>query len=143
MKFFRFGLPVACAVALVAMGCGGGSFIDNDRSNGLSGTWVLDSMLVNGTTVTCPGNATLPGFDIGCSRYTVVYTTAGQFTQKSADGTVTTTGTFNNDGQTLTMNYGSQTISSRITVTNNANTFAIVIPNNGYPVTYTFIRQVV
>jgi hypothetical protein len=143
MKLIRFGIPAAFAVALVAMGCGGGDFIDSDRSNGLNGTWVLDSMTANGTTVTCPGDVDFTGFTMGCSRYTIVYTKEGKFTQTSADGTQVVNGTFNFDGSVLTTNYGNgnETVSVPLVATNNGATYSITVRQNGFPVTYSFVRQ--
>jgi len=142
VKRLRLALPLAAAVALVAMGCGG-SFIGGNGTSALVGTWTLDSMTINGSAQTCPASNVINAqTTIACSRYTDTFNNDGTMVRKSADGTVSVNGNFSYNGTVLTTAFGNEDVQAPLSFTSGSNSGSFVVTQNvyGYSVQYTFIR---
>lgn len=140
MKSLRIAFPIACATALLVTGCGGGGFIDSNRDNGLKGTWVLDSIAVDGAAaVTCPGTAAASDVNIGCSRIKNTFTEDGHYTTTSADGTLTQNGTFTYDRVILTLIVGNEDVHAPATVATDKSNYTMTQHQYGHSVVYRFI----
>jgi len=139
MKSLRFALPLACASALVVMGCGGNGFIDSNRDNGLKGTWVLDSIAVDGAAaVPCPGTAAASDVNIGCSRIKNTFTEDGHYSTSSADGTLTQSGTFTYDKVILTTIVGNEDVHAPTTIATDGS-YSMTLHQFGHSVVFRFI----
>lgn len=141
MKSIRFALPLACAASLLVMGCGGNGFIDNNRDNGLAGTWTLDSMAVDGgTAVTCPGTFDASDVTLGCSRVKTTFTEDGKYTLTSADGTLTQSGNFTYDRTILTTLVNNEDIHAPVTVNSDKTSYTQTLTQFGHKVVYKFVK---
>lgn len=142
MMKLRLAFPLACAAALFAIGCGGSSFIDANRDNGLAGTWTLDNIAVDGgTAVTCPGTATASDVNIGCSRIQNKFTSDGKYTTTSADGTLHQDGNFTYDRTILTTITGDEDIHAPVSIVNNSTQYQMRLHQYGHSVVYTFNKN--
>jgi hypothetical protein len=141
MKSFRFAFPLACATALIAVGCGGNGFIDSNRDNGLAGTWVLSTIAVDGAAaVTCPGTAAASDVNIGCSAIKNTFTEDGHYSTASADGSLTQSGTFTYDRVILTTIVGNEDVHAPATVASDHNTYTMTMHQFGHSVVFAFTK---
>lgn len=141
MRRLRLAFPIAAAVALIAMGCGG-SFIGGNTSALLAGTWTLDSMTINGSTQTCPATATVTSLtSITCSRFTDQYNTDGSVVRTTADGKSTANGNFTYNGTVLTTAFGSDDHQVPLTFTSGNATFSTTQNIFGYSVVFSYVKS--